>query len=109
MSTTEERLAHNQAVFRAANEAIIKNPSERSALRTFICECGEESCMTAIQLTHADYDALRSNPRHFALARGHESEGDSILEERAGYTLVEKLGDAASVVERDADRPPSTG
>ena len=104
MSTREERLAHNESLFRAANEAIIKNPSARSELRTFICECGDESCMIAIRLTYADYEALRSDVRHFALARGHEGEGDSVLEERDGYTLVEKVGDAADVVERDAER-----
>ena len=102
MSTREERLANNQALFRAANEAIVKNLSERAVPRTLICECGDEGCMTAIRLTFGEYKRVRANRRHFALARGHEGPGDVVLEERREYTLVEKVGDAALVAERDS-------
>ena len=99
MSTREERLAHNEKLFRAANEAIAKNPSERSDLRTFICECGDAACMDALRLRYGEYERVRSHPRHFALVHGHQLEGDAVIAKRDGYTLVEKVGDAARVVE----------
>ena len=99
MSTREERLAHNEAIFRAANEAIAQNSSERDELRTFICECGDAGCMDSIQLTYGDYESVRSHPRHFALLAGHELEGDAVVAKHDGYTLVEKVGDAAAVVD----------
>ncbi len=102
MPSREERLAQNEAIFRAANDAIAKNPSEREDFRTFICECGDASCMEAIRVTYGEYECVRSNPRHFALVPGHELEGDAVVEPCDGYTLVEKVGDAASVVDNGA-------
>ena len=99
VSSREERLAHNEAVFRAANDAIAANPSERDRPRTFICECGDAGCMVSIHMTYGEYKTLRSSPRHFALVDGHELEGDDVVARREGYTLVEKVGDAARVVE----------
>lgn len=103
MSSREERLAHNEAVFRA-NEAIAKTPSERDDVRTFICECGDASCMQALRLTYGEYDRVRSNPRRFALVAGHELEGDAVVARRDAYTLVEKVGAAAAVVESGGGR-----
>ena len=99
MPSREERLAQNEAIFRAANDAIAKNPSERDDLRTFICECGDAGCMEAIRLTYGEYQRVRSNPRHFALVDGHALEGDAVLGRRNEYTLVEKVGPAAAVVD----------
>ena len=95
----EERLAHNEAVFRAANEAIAANPSERGRTRTFICECGDAGCMVSIHLTYGEYERVRSDRRHFALVDGHELEGDEVVARRDGYTVGEKVGDAARVVD----------
>ena len=102
MASREERAASNQTVFRAANEALKRGESGRDTLHAFICECGDEACMTSLQLTHEEYEGVRSEPHLFALAQGHEGPGDRVLEEFARFTLVEKVGRAREIAHRRA-------
>ena len=47
-------------------------------------------------MTELEYEALRSDPTHFAVVDGHEFlELERIVERGASYVIVEKLGDAA--------------
>lgn len=102
MASREERAASNETIFRAANEAI-KRGDDGATLRTFICECGDEECMTSIELTRDEYEGVRSEPHLFALVQGHERTGDSVIEEFERFTLVEKVGAAREIAE---DRAP---
>ncbi len=106
MSTREERLAHNESVFRAANEAIIKTPSDGSAVRTFICECGDESCTAPLYVPVAQYEAVRANPRRFLVLEGHEiGDAERVVERHGAWLVVEKHDDVSEVVEaRDPRR-----
>jgi hypothetical protein len=106
MASREERSASNQTIFRAANEALERGEADPSTLHTFICECGDEACMTGIELTHGEYDDVRSKPHNFALARGHEGPGDSVIEERERFTLAEKVGVAREIAHERI--PPET-
>ena len=103
MASREERAASNQTVFRAANEALKRGEVDRATLHTFICECGDEACMTSIELTHEEYEGVRSEPHLFALAQGHEGPGDSVIERFDRFTLVEKVGAARRIA---AERAP---
>lgn len=106
MASREERAASNQTVFRAGNEAL-KRGDDGATLHTFICECGDEECMTSIELTPDEYDGVRSEPHLFALAQGHEGTGDSVVEEFERFTLVEKVGAARDIAAERAPRPES--
>jgi hypothetical protein len=96
--------AANEAVFREANEQIRKAeerfdpPVERIP---YICECDDTSCRELIPLTRDEYEAVRSDPTHFVLRRGHSTQG-TIIEERDDYVIARKTGTAAEVA-RTAD------
>jgi NTE family protein len=96
---TDELVAEG---YRAANEALERGEADPSTLHTFICECGDEACMTSLQLTHEEYEGVRSEPHLFALAQGHEGVGDSVLEEFEHFALVEKVGRAREIAHRRA-------
>jgi hypothetical protein len=57
----------------------------------FLCECADEDCTEQIQLTLEEYEAIRSDPTHFALLPGHEEpEAEVVLERNGRYIVVEK-------------------
>ena len=101
---TTEKIARNNATFRDANDRI-----ETAAAgygywdgRTvpFLCECSDERCLTIIRMTLEEYSQVRSNPRWFAHAPGHEVEIGGVIvtvEARDDYVLVEKVGHAGEV------------
>jgi hypothetical protein len=109
MSSREERIGLNEAVFRQINERI-EDLSERFNVRDqkldLICECGDENCMARISMTHAEYDDLRSDPRQFAVFPGHEyGDIEDIVARREGYDVVRKReGEAAELAEASDSR-----
>ena len=109
MDERSARLAKNEAVFRAANEAIEGNRGDggREGLTfTFLCECGVETCFERIALTRAEYEAVRSDPARFVVAPEHEdlTAGEVVVEQSSRYTVVEKRGEERTIVERSDPR-----
>jgi hypothetical protein len=99
-----ERIARNDAAFRDANERILGRAEEygRPKRIPFLCECAREDCTEIVWLTPKAYEGIRSNPRHFFNAVGHDRYGGSavrVIGREDGYVVVEKLGRAAEVVE----------
>jgi hypothetical protein len=94
-----ERAARNEALFRRVNERVEEvNKAFDSILEDadFVCECADVDCMDRIRMTLPEYEALRSDPTHFAVKPGHLAPAaERAVEERAGYVIVEKLGRAA--------------
>jgi hypothetical protein len=86
-----ERAAVVPTIFRAANETIAGRPRE-GASRTFICECGNETCLDPIELTVDEYESVRADGRRFAVAPGHEDADDAVRSRSASFTVVEKTG-----------------
>ena len=101
---TEERIARNDATFRDANERI-RNAAEEhgvAAAVPFVCECADESCREIVQMSVEDYGEVRSNPRWFLNAPGHDAAARGSVEvvaSRGGYVVVEKVGHAGEVAE----------
>jgi hypothetical protein len=94
VSSREERIGLNEAVFREVNERI-ENLAERFELQDepldLVCECGDADCVRRITLTRAEYEQLRSNPHQFAVHPGHEyPEAEEVVERRKGYDIVAK-------------------
>jgi hypothetical protein len=106
-SAGKQRIAMNEATFRKVNEGMEAGQAP-DGLLTFVCECGRLGCNQLIQLTREQYEALRSNPRRFAIIDGHEiPEVEDIVERTERYIVVEKVGQAeAEIVEHTDPRRP---
>ncbi len=74
-----------------------------SGLVEFACECSADACSSVISLTHAEYEGVRRDGTHFAIARDHENpEIDLVLAEAERYSTVSKLGEGGRMAS-DAD------
>jgi predicted ThiF/HesA family dinucleotide-utilizing enzyme len=106
-SEDKQRVAMNEATFRKVNEGM-EAGQDPSGLLSFVCECGRLGCNQLIQLTRAEYEGIRTDPRHFAIVDGHEIlEAEAIVERHDRYLVVEKSGDAeAEIVEHTDPRRP---
>jgi hypothetical protein len=102
------RLAQNEGVFRAGNEAIDSNLAAAGleGQRAYLCECGDAACLDRVSLTGGEYEAVRAHPARFFVVPGHEdlSAGEIVIEETARYTVVEKQDEQRKVVERTDPR-----
>jgi hypothetical protein len=99
--TTESRKAHNEALFREANESVrsvqedLGMPEGRMP---FICECEDPECRSIVRMTQAAYEEMRGNARRFVIASGHPTQGEPVARQ-TGYCIVEKSGLAAEIAE----------
>ena len=102
MDDRSARLAKNETIFRAGNESIDKAAGGRVETAPYLCECGEKSCLTRVELTPAEYEAVRAHPARFFVIPGHEdlTAGEVVVEQHARFTLVEKQGEERELVER---------
>jgi hypothetical protein len=106
MDERHERIAKNETVFRAANREIERAEQEVGGGTDrpieVLCECGREGCSGVITLTVAEYDGVHSQDDRFIVVGGHESpEIERVVEERAGYLVVDKFGEAEEIVEEE--------
>jgi hypothetical protein len=103
----KQRVAMNEATFRKVNEGM-KDGQDASEDMSFVCECGRLHCTQIIRLTRAEYEAVRAEPRRFAIVEGHEIlEAEEIVERHERYIVVEKSDDPeAEIVERMDPRRP---
>jgi hypothetical protein len=98
----EKRLGLNEAVFREVNERIeglskLFRWAKREPL-DLVCECKNATCAKRIEMSRADYEALRAEDTHFALYPGHsDAEIERVVSSRKGYEVVAKVGPAADV------------
>jgi hypothetical protein len=102
-----ERAARNEALFRRVNERVEEVNKAFEAIldeADFFCECTDIDCMEKIGMTLREYEALRDVSTHFAVKPEHIlPEHERVVEERAGYIVVEKVGRAG---ERAAELDP---
>jgi hypothetical protein len=103
----EERIAHNEILFREVNERIEKLQAGEGPEGhfDFLCECGDKECIAAVSLTLAEYEALRSDPTQFVVLPGHTDPSiEQPVQSGERYTIVRKEGEAAGVAERHDPR-----
>lgn len=106
MDERHERIAKNEAVFRAANREI-ENADQESGSSPdqrieVLCECGREGCKSLITLTIAEYDDAHVQEDRFVVEQGHESpEIEVVVEAREAYLVVDKFGEAEAIVEEE--------
>ena len=71
----------------------------------FRCECARLGCNLLVEVKLADYERLRSNPRHFVMIPGQEiPEVERVVEHGDGYLVVEKRDEAGEHAEETDPR-----
>jgi hypothetical protein len=103
----QRRIGRNEALFREANERI-----ERVAqtLQTttegleIMCECGDESCTSRLEVMLPEYERIRQDATLFFVFPGHEKpDVEEIVEQHEGYDVVRKKPGEASELARESD------
>ena len=107
MSSREERIGLNEAVFREVNERI-EDLVETFDLKTqsldLICECGDAACVERISMTPPEYEQIRSEAHQFAVHPGHEyPDVESIVARLKGYDVVVKNRGAPERIAEETD------
>jgi hypothetical protein len=98
----EDRVARNESVAREVNEAIEhgRGPADVQAALAFRCECGRFGCNKLIEVTMGEYERVRSHPRQFLVATGHEQpEFETVVDGGESYLVVEKQDEAGREAE----------
>lgn len=104
---SDPRIGKNEAIFRAVNERIEAGelPASTSKRIAFCCECARLGCNALVEVTIAEYEQIRSNPRRFLLAVGHEVEStERVVEKHDEHIVVEKTGVAGAVAQASDPR-----
>ena len=101
MNRSVERAAKNESTFRLMNESLAQKAAELGfgGERTpYLCECEAERCTKVVELTRAEYEAVRAHSKRFVMRPGHEEADDRIVQEEAGFTVIEKAGEEGELV-----------
>jgi hypothetical protein len=103
----ERRLGLNESIFRDVNERI-EDAAASFGLGNqplnLVCECGDPTCVAQISMTRSEYEALRAEPTHFAVAPGHEiADVEEIIEKREGYDVIRKHEGPPADAARETD------
>jgi hypothetical protein len=104
MTSREDRLARNEAVFREVNERIEGLQESASAdpddQVDFLCECGSEDCTETVAMTLAEYEDVRSDPTHFVVVPGHEVlDVEHVIDANSRFRVVRKHPEEAAIAE----------
>ena len=106
MDERERRIGLNEATFREINERIedVAAKFEFGERLDLICECGNASCASRIEISHKDYEKLRSDATTFAIVSGHEIlDVEEIVERHKTYDVVRKTTSGAQKVAEATD------
>ena len=101
------RLAANEALFRHANEALRKQDDTVVSIGGFLCECANNDCEAKLDVPGPVYQKVRADVMRFIIKTGHANpEIERVVDQAAGFEIVEKLGPGRDVAERLAPRRP---
>lgn len=111
-----ERAARYQSLFREVNERVVE--LEQDGLQEVfrdgsgvyaVCECANSACHAPIELSVAEFKAIRSSPIRFLIKAGHEwPDVEDVVAEHDGYVVVEKIGQTGEIA-RTLARPVPKG
>jgi len=101
VQSRERRVAENEVRFRALNERLEERASTWRGSEgelSVVCECGDEDCTAAIELSVPEYEAVRAVETQFVLLRGHEREDvEDVVGGGAKWLVVRKRGEAGEI------------
>lgn len=90
--------ARNEGAGRANGATDLRDRGE------YACECGHGACASLIYLTHDEYEGVRLDATHFAIAPDHENpEFEAVLSQNDRFAVVEKLLEMPRRIARDTD------
>lgn len=105
-----ERIGRNEARFRDINERLehgLRQLPDMPDVLAFVCECGDRNCAAHVHLTLAEYEAVRSDSRHFAVIPGHVArDTERVVASHDRFEVVEKFGAAVPFAEASDPRTP---
>lgn len=109
MDDRGRRIGENEVLFREVNERLRElgeGFSMVSQEAEFVCECGSSACAERVRMELTTYEAIRSDPKHFFVIKGHEqTDYEKVIREHDVYAVVEKLpGGPAGIAIRDDPR-----
>jgi hypothetical protein len=110
-TSSEHRLAENEAMFRRINEQVQAGYDETNILAAednqpefkvsmasssvplqFYCECADENCTKRVSISLREYQSIHQNRRQFIIAPGHEvTKVEKVVAETPHYSIVEKI------------------
>jgi hypothetical protein len=98
----EERIAYNEAFFRDLNERKAEWLRGGLPAAGFRCECWRIDCAVRLQLSHGEWQEVRSRANRFAVAPGHiaidvEPGVEQVVKEYPHFWVIEKRGEAGDV------------
>jgi hypothetical protein len=102
----QDRIARNETSYRDVNEAIESGRADdNDRPRPYMCECGLLECNQLIELTVAEYEAVRAEPQRFFMAAGHEiPDVEHIVERHERFVVAEKDRLGAEIAEEQDPR-----
>jgi hypothetical protein len=106
VSSREERIAQNEAASREINEGIedAKSNDSSGGYVRMLCECGQAQCDRVVAITVQEYEAVRRDPRTFAVAKEHvEPEMERVVSETDRFSVVQKREGTPAEVAEDLD------
>ena len=107
MEERERRIGMNEALFREVNERLqelAEGFARTPEKLDLICECGNASCASRIEMDREEYEQVRSDSTTFAIAKGHAiPDVEEIVERRKAYDVVRKTGGEAEKVAEKTD------
>ena len=105
MDVGAERKAHNEGVFRDANERLERGAEsalegDDGELVPFLCECPDLGCTQVAMLTLAEYREVRSNGKGGLAVLGHEDLSvERVVARNERFVTTVKFGRAGEVHE----------
>ena len=77
---------------------------KRGGRLRFVCECGNDDCTQAIELTLAEYEAVRVHARRFAIAADHENPVVEVVTgQTSRFAVAETFVGEASRIPEETD------
>ena len=102
MDAREQRMAQNEALFREVNEKIeaAAHKLGPTVPYEFLCECANADCTFRLTLPISVYEAVRADPRQFAVLPLHYTpEVEELVVQEETHWVVRKTGEAGEYVE----------
>jgi hypothetical protein len=101
------RVGLNESLFRQVNEQIEslnRDFDTRLPTMMVVCECANGDCTERLEISGAEYEKVRADPRRYIVVPGHEVfEFEAVVENGDGYDVVEKREGAAATLAEETD------
>ena len=76
--------------YRQVNDGIHRAGDDREA---YLCECLQPACNELVELTSAEYEAVRARPSRYFIRSGHaRPDVDAVVQRHVRYLVVERSG-----------------